>query len=118
MILKLSAPQRRHETCLEFWVRGHPPPRLRWLRGTRDLVQSDVIRLELDSYQDSLEGCLLFRNPTHLDNGNYTLEASNRLGTASRTLYAHFLHPPDLDEEGGGTTNDTTSSPQPLALSP
>ncbi|CAL8243609.1 unnamed protein product [Lota lota] len=99
VILKLSAPQRRHDTCLEFWVRGHPLPRLRWLRGTRDLVQSDVIRLELDSYHDSLEGCLLFRNPTHLDNGNYTLEATNTLGTATKTLYAHFLHPPDLGDE-------------------
>ncbi|KAJ3594140.1 hypothetical protein NHX12_006472 [Muraenolepis orangiensis] len=94
VILRLSPPQRRHDTCLEFWVRGHPSPRLRWLRGSRDLVQSDVVRLELDSYQDSLEGCLLFRNPTHLDNGNYTLEATNTLGTATKTLYAHFMHPP------------------------
>ncbi|KAK0150033.1 NT-3 growth factor receptor [Merluccius polli] len=99
VILRLSAPQRRHDTCLEFWVRGHPPPRLRWLRGSRDLVQSDVVRLELDSYQDSLEGCLLFRNPTHLDNGNYTLEATNTMGTATKTLYAHFLHPPPLEDE-------------------
>ncbi|KAG7273689.1 hypothetical protein CRUP_017442 [Coryphaenoides rupestris] len=100
VILRLSAPQRRHDTCLEFWVRGHPPPRLRWLRGSQDLVESDMVRLELDSYQDSLEGCLLFRNPTHLDNGNYTLEATNTLGTVTKTLYAHFLHPPHVGGEG------------------
>jgi len=66
-----------------------------------------MVRLELDSYQDSLEGCLFFRNPTHLDNGNYTLEATNTLGTVTKTIYAHFLHPPRVRGEGEYATKQS-----------
>lgn len=45
----------------------------------------------MDFYQDYLEGCLILQNPTHINNGNYTLEASNPLGTVTKTVYGHFM---------------------------
>lgn len=51
-------------------------------------------------YQDYLEGCLTFENPTHYDNGNYTLVAANSLGSVTKTVYGYFLEPPFIDDEG------------------
>lgn len=48
----------------------------------------------MDIYQDYIEGCLTFKNPTHHNNGNYTLEATNYLGVAISTVYGHFLDKP------------------------
>ena len=36
----------------------------------------------------------MFKNPTHFNNGNYTLVASNILGVATKTVYGHFLNKP------------------------
>ncbi|XP_017555012.1 NT-3 growth factor receptor isoform X1 [Pygocentrus nattereri] len=100
VILKLEEPERRHHTCIEFTVRGFPHPTLRWLYKGQE-IQSPYIRTEMDNYQDYLEGCLTFENPTHYDNGNYTLVATNPLGSVSKTVFGHFLEaPPFLDEEG------------------
>ncbi|XP_019910976.2 NT-3 growth factor receptor isoform X2 [Esox lucius] len=97
VILKLVEPERRHDTCIEFTVRGFPHPTLRWFHKQREILQSEYIRTEMDFYQDYLEGCLTFKNPTHIDNGNYTLEASNYLGSATKTVYGHFLMEPPFD---------------------
>lgn len=100
VILKLEEPERRHHTCIEFTVRGFPHPTLRWLYKGQE-IQNPYIRPEMDQYQDYLEGCLTFENPTHYDNGNYTLVATNPLGTVTKTVFGHFLEaPPFLDEEG------------------
>ncbi|KAK6293973.1 hypothetical protein J4Q44_G00348030 [Coregonus suidteri] len=99
VILKLAEPERRHDTCIEFTVRGYPSPTLRWYHKQREILQSDYIRTEMDFYQDYLEGCLTFNNPTHFDNGNYTLEASNSLGTVTKTVYGHFLMAPPFDPD-------------------
>uniref|UniRef100_A0A8B9J8J6 Tyrosine-protein kinase receptor n=1 Tax=Astyanax mexicanus TaxID=7994 RepID=A0A8B9J8J6_ASTMX len=100
VILKLEEPERRHHTCIEFTVRGFPHPTLRWLYKGREL-QSPYIHTEMDLYQDYLEGCLTFENPTHYDNGNYTLVATNSLGSVTKTVFGHFLEaPPFMDEEG------------------
>lgn len=48
----------------------------------------------MDVYRDYIEGCLTFKNPTHHNNGNYTLEATNYLGVAVSTVYGHFLDRP------------------------
>lgn len=45
-------------------------------------------------YLDYIEGCLTFKNPTHHNNGNYTLEATNYLGVVNATVYGHFLDRP------------------------
>uniref|UniRef100_A0A3Q0RC04 Tyrosine-protein kinase receptor n=1 Tax=Amphilophus citrinellus TaxID=61819 RepID=A0A3Q0RC04_AMPCI len=111
VILKLSEPQRRLDTCIEFTVRGYPHPKLRWFHEQKEIIQNDYIRTDMDFYQDYLEGCLTFQNPTHINNGNYTLEASNPLGTATRTVYGHFLGDPDPEvtqpDESPGRDEDT-----------
>lgn len=98
VILRLAEPEQRHDTCIEFTVRGYPHPKLRWFHKQKEIQQNDYIRTEMDFYQDYLEGCLTFQNPTHINNGNYTLEASNSLGTVTKTVYGHFLMAPDIDE--------------------
>ncbi|KAK7913549.1 hypothetical protein WMY93_013760 [Mugilogobius chulae] len=102
VILRLAEPEQRHYTCIEFTVRGYPHPKLRWFHKQKEIVQNKYIRTEMDFYQDYLEGCLIFQNPTHINNGNYTLEASNALGTVTKTVHGHFLTEPDADIEGGG----------------
>lgn len=98
MILRLAEPEQRHDTCIEFTVRGYPHPKLRWFHNHKEILQNDYIRTEMDFYQDYLEGCLTFQNPTHINNGNYTLEASNRLGTVTKSVYGHFLMDPEVEE--------------------
>ncbi|XP_045897612.1 NT-3 growth factor receptor-like, partial [Micropterus dolomieu] len=99
VILRLAEPEQRHDTCIEFTVRGYPHPKLRWFHKQREILQNEYIRTEMDFYQDYLEGCLTFQNPTHINNGNYTLEASNPLGTVTKTVYGHFLMAPGIDDE-------------------
>ncbi|KAL4623522.1 NT-3 growth factor receptor-like isoform X1 [Arapaima gigas] len=94
VIVKLDEPERRHDTCIEFTVRGYPHPTLRWIYNGKEIPQSEYIRTEMDVFQDYLEGCLMLKNPTHHNNGNYTLVAANFLGTAVRTVYGHFLPTP------------------------
>lgn len=100
VILRLAEPEQRHDTCIEFTVRGYPHPKLRWFHMKEEIRQNDYIRTEMDFFQDYLEGCLTFQNPTHINNGNYTLEASNPLGTVTKTVYGHFLAAPGTEYDG------------------
>ncbi|KAL4641900.1 NT-3 growth factor receptor-like [Arapaima gigas] len=99
VILTLEEPARRHDTCIEFTVRGYPHPTLRWFYGDREIPNTEYIRTEMEIYQDYLEGCLIFKNPTHQNNGNYTLEASNFLGTVTKTVFGYFLKAPSVTED-------------------
>ncbi|XP_065147657.1 NT-3 growth factor receptor [Paramisgurnus dabryanus] len=97
VIIKFEEPEKWHDTCMLFTVRGHPLPTLRWFYKSVELKPTDYIHPEMAVYQDNLEGCLKFQNPTHHNNGNYTLEARNSLGVAVKTVCAHFLKPPFVD---------------------
>ncbi|XP_026071981.1 NT-3 growth factor receptor [Carassius auratus] len=116
VILKLDEPERRHHTCIEFTVRGFPHPTLRWFHKDREILQSEYIHMEMEHYKDYLEGCLTFQNPTHYDNGNYTLVASNSLGSVTKTIYGYFLEPPFIEDEGmidyTPTSEDEAKSPE------
>ncbi|XP_024151205.1 NT-3 growth factor receptor isoform X3 [Oryzias melastigma] len=113
VILMLAEPQQRLDTCIEFTVRGNPHPKLRWFHKQEEIQQNKYIRTDMDFYQDTLEGCLIFRNPTHLNNGNYTLEATNPLGRATKTVYGHFLvAPEDSDIEKPDLPSDDVSGQQ------
>uniref|UniRef100_A0A3B4CJ59 Tyrosine-protein kinase receptor n=1 Tax=Pygocentrus nattereri TaxID=42514 RepID=A0A3B4CJ59_PYGNA len=90
-IVRFGEPEKWHDTCMMFTVRGHPLPTLRWIYREGELTQSKYVRTEMEVYQDYLEGCLVFKDPTHHNNGNYTLEARNALGMTSKTVYAHFM---------------------------
>ncbi|XP_076878695.1 LOW QUALITY PROTEIN: NT-3 growth factor receptor [Brachyhypopomus gauderio] len=96
-IVQFEEPERRHDTCMMFTVRGHPLPTLRWIYKDEEVVQSEYIHMEAEVYQDHLEGCLVFKNPTHHNNGNYTIEARNFLGVATKTVDAHFMTAPFTD---------------------
>lgn len=100
VILKLDEPENRHLTCIEFTVRGFPHPTLRWFHKDREILQSEYIRTEMAYYQDYLEGCLTFQNPTHYDNGYYTLVATNFLGSVTKTVHGFFLDPPFSEDDG------------------
>uniref|UniRef100_A0A8C6MIB5 Tyrosine-protein kinase receptor n=1 Tax=Nothobranchius furzeri TaxID=105023 RepID=A0A8C6MIB5_NOTFU len=90
-IVKLEEPARYHDTCILFTVRGSPLPTLRWFHDNK-YVHPDV-----DYYKDDIEGCLTFKNPTHFNNGNYTLEATNYLGVVTSSVHGHFLNMPFPD---------------------
>ncbi|CAB1430988.1 unnamed protein product, partial [Pleuronectes platessa] len=93
-IVQLKEPERRHDTCIEFTVRGSPHPTLRWFYKEKEISHTEYVRPDMDIYKDDIEGCLNFKNPTHHNNGNYTLEATNYLGEATFTVYGHFLDKP------------------------
>uniref|UniRef100_A0A8C4ZRW5 Tyrosine-protein kinase receptor n=1 Tax=Gadus morhua TaxID=8049 RepID=A0A8C4ZRW5_GADMO len=94
LIMKLKEPYKRHDTCIEFTVAGSPHPTLRWYYRDQEILHDEFVRTEFDIYKDDVEGCLMFKNPTHFNNGNYTLVASNILGVATKTVYGHFLNKP------------------------
>lgn len=93
-VVSLEEPELRLEHCIEFVVRGNPPPTLRWLHNGQPLRESRIIRVEYYQEGEVAEGCLLFNKPTHYNNGNYTLIARNPLGTANQTINGHFLKEP------------------------
>ncbi|KAM6926140.1 NT-3 growth factor receptor-like [Lycodopsis pacificus] len=110
-IVKLKEPERRHDTCIEFTVRGSPHPTLQWFYRDKEVSHTEYVRPDMDIYQDYIEGCLTFKNPTHHNNGNYTLTASNYLGVATSSVYGHFLDKPfdgpDTDYEYVTPTAET-----------
>ncbi|XP_058502447.1 NT-3 growth factor receptor isoform X1 [Solea solea] len=113
-IVRLREPERRHDTCIEFTVRGSPHPTLRWFYKDKKISHTEYIRPDMDIYQDYVEGCLTFKNPTHLNNGNYTLEARNDLGVATSTVYGHFLDEPfDGISDDYGYVTPPTDPPKP-----
>ncbi|XP_051239140.1 NT-3 growth factor receptor [Dicentrarchus labrax] len=113
-IVKLKEPERRHDTCIEFTVRGSPHPTLRWFYQNKEITHTEYVRPDMDIYQDYIEGCLTFKNPTHHNNGNYTLEASNYLGVATNTVYGHFLDKPfDDPETDYDYVTPTAQTPKP-----
>ncbi|XP_063170256.1 NT-3 growth factor receptor isoform X3 [Candoia aspera] len=93
-ILSLLEPIRHMEHCIEFSVHGNPPPQIHWLYNGQFLRQTAFIHMEVYQGGDVTDGCLLFNHPTHYNNGNYTIVATNYLGTANQTVRGHFLEKP------------------------
>jgi len=64
------------------------------------LVQNDVIYDRTTSRADAVViGSLIFKMSNHLNNGNYTLVASNTHGTSNQTVSAMFLQAPSMQPE-------------------
>ncbi|KYO21065.1 NT-3 growth factor receptor isoform A [Alligator mississippiensis] len=93
-ILSLEEPELRLEHCIEFVVHGNPAPSLYWLHNGQLLRETEIIRMEFYQQGEVSEGCLLFNKPTHYNNGNYTIVATNKLGTTNQTIKGHFLATP------------------------
>ncbi|XP_018108712.1 NT-3 growth factor receptor isoform X1 [Xenopus laevis] len=115
-ILSLKEPVSRLEHCIEFMVLGNPPPILTWFHNGKTLREVDFIRTEFYRQDNVTEGCLLFNKPTHYYNGNYTLVATNKLGVAKQTVYAHFLGQPFPETDYYFSVADFGSPTPPISV--
>ncbi|XP_070618042.1 NT-3 growth factor receptor isoform X3 [Erythrolamprus reginae] len=113
-ILSLLEPIRHMEHCIEFSVHGNPPPQIHWLYNGQFLKQTAFIRMDVYQGGDITDGCLLFNHPTHYNNGNYTIVATNFLGTANQTVRGHFLEKPFPSISDIFVTYEYSPSPSPL----
>ncbi|XP_013930608.1 PREDICTED: NT-3 growth factor receptor-like [Thamnophis sirtalis] len=102
------------EHCIEFSVHGNPPPQIHWLYNGQYLRQTAFIRMDVYQGGDITDGCLLFNHPTHYNNGNYTIVATNYLGTANQTVRGHFLEKPFPSISDIFVTYEYSPSPSPL----
>lgn len=93
-ILTLEEPVLHLEHCIAFAVHGNPAPTLHWLHNGQVLRETEIIQMEFYQQGEVSEGCLLFNKPTHYNNGNYTIVATNQLGSANQTIKGHFLEKP------------------------
>ncbi|NXN73324.1 NTRK3 factor, partial [Himantopus himantopus] len=93
-ILTLEEPVLHLEHCIAFAVHGNPAPTLHWLHNGQVLRETEIIHMEFYQQGEVSEGCLLFNKPTHYNNGNYTIVATNQLGSANQTIKGHFLEKP------------------------
>ncbi|KAL2092591.1 hypothetical protein ACEWY4_012389 [Coilia grayii] len=89
-----------HHWCIPFSVAGNPQPRLQWFFNGRPLNETQFITTLIHDYSESkYHGCLRLDTPTHFNNGDYTLLATNPYGRQEKSITAHFMkHPFDLSE--------------------
>jgi len=82
---------------IQYVIYGYPPPNVTWFKDGSPLVQNDVIYDRVTSRGEAaVKGRLLFKMANHLDNGGYTLVATNVNGRTSRTISAVFLRSPGI----------------------
>lgn len=86
-----------HHWCIPFSVDGQPAPSLRWLFNGSVLNETSFIFtefLEPAANETMRHGCLRLNQPTHVNNGNYTLLAANPSGRAAASIMAAFMDNP------------------------
>ncbi|KAJ8005971.1 hypothetical protein DPEC_G00123420 [Dallia pectoralis] len=115
-ISKLSDAYQDHHWCIPFSVSGNPKPELSWLLKGELVREDPYIMTKVHDFSDKeYHGCLQLDNPTHINNGPYTLLASNIYGKDRKTVNAHFMRTPF---EGGTVTEplyyDPTTDDTPL----
>lgn len=78
---------------------GNPKPDLRWLLNGEPVNEGPYIMTVIHDFSErEYHGCLQLDSPTHINNGPYTLLASNKYGQDRKTVEAHFM----LDPFDGG----------------
>ncbi|XP_070252504.1 high affinity nerve growth factor receptor isoform X1 [Myotis yumanensis] len=95
--VQLHAAVAFHQWCIPFSVDGQPAPSLRWLFNGSVLNETSFIFtefLEPAANETVRHGCLRLNQPTHINNGNYTLLATNPSGQASASIMAAFMDNP------------------------
>uniref|UniRef100_A0A8C6RIK6 Tyrosine-protein kinase receptor n=1 Tax=Nannospalax galili TaxID=1026970 RepID=A0A8C6RIK6_NANGA len=94
----LSRAVEQHHWCIPFSVDGQPAPSLRWLFNGSVLNETSFIFthfLESALTNETMRhGCLRLNQPTHVNNGNYTLLAANPYGQASDSIMVAFMDNP------------------------
>lgn len=88
----------QHHWCIPFSVDGQPAPSLRWFFNGSVLNETSFIFTQfLESAltnETMRHGCLRLNQPTHVNNGNYTLLAANPYGQAAASIMAAFMDNP------------------------
>ncbi|OBS77757.1 hypothetical protein A6R68_19854, partial [Neotoma lepida] len=94
----LESPTSDHHWCIPFTVRGNPKPALQWFYNGAILNESKYICTKIHvTNHTEYHGCLQLDNPTHMNNGDYTLMAKNEYGKDERQISAHFMGRPGID---------------------
>uniref|UniRef100_A0A8C5F874 Tyrosine-protein kinase receptor n=1 Tax=Gadus morhua TaxID=8049 RepID=A0A8C5F874_GADMO len=94
-ITKLSDAFSDHHWCIPFSVAGNPQPVLQWLLNNEVVKEGEYIVTRIHDVTDrEYHGCLQLDSPTHLNNGLYTLLATNEYGTDRKEVDAHFMTEP------------------------
>ena len=74
---------------------GNPQPVLQWLLNNEVVKEGEYIVTRIHDVTDrEYHGCLQLDSPTHLNNGLYTLLATNEYGTDRKEVDAHFMTEP------------------------
>uniref|UniRef100_A0A673HAJ5 Tyrosine-protein kinase receptor n=1 Tax=Sinocyclocheilus rhinocerous TaxID=307959 RepID=A0A673HAJ5_9TELE len=95
VISKLMDAISDHHWCIPFSVSGNPEPKLSWLLNGKPVEEGPFIRTMVHDYSEGeYHGCLHLDSPTHINNGKYTLLASNIYGEDRKAVFAHFMHEP------------------------
>ncbi|XP_063769855.1 BDNF/NT-3 growth factors receptor isoform X1 [Pseudophryne corroboree] len=105
-ITLIDIPTLDHHWCIPFSVRGNPTPKLQWFHEGNVLSETDFIWSKIHESSNNMSehhGCLQLDNPTHLNNGLYTLRAENEYGKDERKMIAQFMDNPDI----GGSITDS-----------
>ncbi|XP_055556249.1 BDNF/NT-3 growth factors receptor-like [Falco biarmicus] len=94
----IESPTPDHHWCIPFTVKGNPKPTLQWFYEGAILNESEYICTKIHVInQSEYHGCLQLDNPTHLNNGAYTLLAKNEYGEDEKWVNAHFMSVPGDD---------------------
>ncbi|XP_056135211.1 neurotrophic tyrosine kinase, receptor, type 2a [Lampris incognitus] len=94
-ITKLSGAVSDHQWCIPFSVAGNPEPQLQWFLNDEAVLEGDYIMTMIhDVTEREYHGCLHLDSPTHINNGLYTLVATNEYGEDRKTMVAHFMLEP------------------------
>ncbi|KAM4662032.1 high affinity nerve growth factor receptor [Discoglossus pictus] len=108
----------QYHYCIPFTIDGNPRPEIQWQFNGHDLEMNEYIFtkiLEESENSTAIHGCLNLNQPTHVNNGNYTLMVRNMLGSTSYTVSSVFMENPfdfnpaepipvSLSPEGGGNS--------------
>lgn len=79
---------------------GNPKPELLWYQDDKLVMEGKfIVTMIHDVTEREFHGCLQLDSPTHLNNGHYKLVATNKYGTDTKEVEAHFMTKPWEGEE-------------------
>ncbi|XP_036954466.1 neurotrophic tyrosine kinase, receptor, type 2a isoform X1 [Acanthopagrus latus] len=114
-ITKLSDAIADHHWCIPFSMSGNPEPQLQWYLDGKAVMEGEYIMTMIhDITEREYHGCLQLDTPTHLNNGRYTLVATNKFGTDQKEVQAHFMHNPSDGNEKEPYYYDVTTEGPPV----
>ncbi|KAM4578151.1 BDNF/NT-3 growth factors receptor isoform 2-T2 [Fundulus diaphanus] len=114
-ITKLSDAIPDHHWCIPFSVAANPMPNFTWYLNNVEVTEGKYIMTMIhDVTEREYHGCLQLDNPTHLNNGLYSLVVENKYGKDKKTIVAHFMLKPYDDPSEPSYYADITTEPPPL----